>query len=318
MQGVILAAGKGTRLHPITATRTKAMAPVAGKPIVARVLDTLIANGICDFTMIISPDDEDIRHYFTERSHLPADVQVRFEVQNERLGMAHALSLAVPYIQEDFILSACDNLTPPEHIAELIQIHRSQHVHATLSLMEVGPEQLRKSGVVDVRDGRVHGIVEKPAPGEEPSNIASLPLYLFSTKLLEFLPRVQPSKRGEYELQDAIQMLIKSEGPIAGVFTPTRLQLTNAADLLFLNQHYLAQENGRLRAQPDKVGSNTQLIGPLHFDDGVTIGENCVVGPNVYLEAGCYIGNYVELRNAIVLRNRNVADHSQVIEQVIA
>lgn len=318
MQGIILAAGKGTRLHPITATRTKAMAPVAGKPIVARVLDTLIANGISDFTLIISPDDDDIRRYFSERAHLPSNVQVRFEVQHERLGMAHALSLAVPFIREDFILSACDNLTPPEHIAELIQTHRSQQVHATLSLMEVGPEQLRKSGVVDVREGRVYGIVEKPAPGEEPSNIASLPLYLFSTRLLEFLPWVQPSKRGEYELQDAIQMLIESAGPIAGVFTPTRLQLTNAADLLFLNQHYLARENGRLRAQPEKVGTNTRLIGPLHFDDGVIIGENCVVGPNVYLEAGCSIGNHVELRDAIVLRNRSVADHSQVIEQVIA
>ncbi|MCB0107052.1 MAG: NTP transferase domain-containing protein, partial [Caldilineaceae bacterium] len=119
MQGVILAAGKGTRLQPVTPARTKAMAPVAGKPIVARVLDLLVQNGIRDLLLLISPDDSDIRPYF-ER-HLPDGVQLQFVVQHERLGMAHALSLLAPAIHEDFIMSACDNLAPAEHVAAQIE-----------------------------------------------------------------------------------------------------------------------------------------------------------------------------------------------------
>ena len=66
MQAVILAAGRGTRLYPITKTRTKAMCPVAGKPIIERVMDTLIAYGISDFILVISPDDSEIVGYFVE------------------------------------------------------------------------------------------------------------------------------------------------------------------------------------------------------------------------------------------------------------
>ena len=75
MQAVILAAGRGTRLYPITKTRTKAMCPVAGKPIVERVMDTLVANGISEFILVISPDDSDITEYFTHKSTIDARVR---------------------------------------------------------------------------------------------------------------------------------------------------------------------------------------------------------------------------------------------------
>ena len=108
MQAVILAAGRGTRLYPITETRTKAMCPVAGKPIVERVMDTLVVNGISEFILVISPDDSEIIDYFENKSQIKASV--RFVQQHEQLGMGHALLQAAPYIHDDFILSSCDNL----------------------------------------------------------------------------------------------------------------------------------------------------------------------------------------------------------------
>ena len=108
MQGVILAAGRGKRLRPITLKRSKAMAPVLGKPIVERVMEDLAALGVDEFVVVASPDDQELAHHFEQASELQA--RVRIVHQPERLGMAHALNCAAPLIRGDFILSACDNL----------------------------------------------------------------------------------------------------------------------------------------------------------------------------------------------------------------
>ena len=111
MQGIILAAGRGTRLKPITLTRSKAMVPIVGKPIVERVMDDLVANGVDDLILVISPDDKEIVAHFAHNSEIGASV--RFVHQAERLGMAHALQCAAPLIYDDFVLTACDNLVLP-------------------------------------------------------------------------------------------------------------------------------------------------------------------------------------------------------------
>jgi NDP-sugar pyrophosphorylase family protein len=133
MQAVILAAGKGTRLRPITLHRSKAMAPIAGKPMVERVIERMVKNGIDDFILVISDDDQAIRRYFRSEVKLPARFQ--FVTQTERLGMAHAVGLAAPRIRTDFLLSACDSIVPAGHIADLLITHRTRPSGETLSLM---------------------------------------------------------------------------------------------------------------------------------------------------------------------------------------
>lgn len=315
MQGVILAAGKGTRLRPVTETRTKAMAPVAGKPIVARVMELLAQNGIHDFILVVSPDDADIRRYFAQQT--PPGGTVRFVEQAERLGMAHALGRAAPLIRGDFVLSACDNLVPAAHVGELMAALRRGESAGALSLLPVRREQVRSTGVVDLRDGRVWRIVEKPDPADAPSTIASLPLYAFSHRILAHLPAVQPSPRGEYELQDAIQLLIEQDGPLAGVFAPTRIQLTNPADLLALNRHYLQREQGDLPQRASAIGPHTRLIPPVCIEDDVTIGAHCVIGPHVCIEPGARIGDRVHLRDALVLRGATVPAGERVVGRVV-
>lgn len=315
MQGVILAAGKGKRLQPVTPARTKAMAPVAGKPIVARVVDLFLENGIREILLLISPDDADIQPYFAR--HLPDDVSINFVVQEERLGMAHALTLLAPSIKDDFLMSACDNLVPVEHVAALLRVHQAQQANAVLSLMEIDIAQSASTGIVDWQGQWIGRIVEKPQPADAPSNIASLPLYLFAHKLLDYLPRVQPSARGEYELQDAIQLLIEDAGRVTGVLTPQRWQLTNVADLLELNRHFLATEPTSAQILTDALGNHVQLIPPVRIDSASIIGDNCVIGPNVYLEADCQIGADTHLRDVIGLRGATVAPASKIVDTVI-
>jgi NDP-sugar pyrophosphorylase family protein len=317
MQGVILAAGKGSRLQHITLTRSKAMLPILGRPIVERVMLDLVANGVEDFILVVSPDDRYIAQYFRHESDLKAEV--RFVYQTQRLGMANALACAAPLITDDFIISACDNLVSAEHVGRMIDAWQwPAKPNGLLTLMTVEPERLGSVGIVELEGPWVKRIVEKPKPEEAPSNISSLPLYCFSRRILDYLSEVPRSPRGEYELQDAIQMLIERDGRVGGVMCKRRLTLTNAADLLALNQHYLENGTDRPQLAPQTVGPNTQLVTPLRIETGTVIGANCIIGPNVYIERDCRIGDGVTLRNAVVLREAAVPDGTTAVDQVVS
>jgi len=325
MQTVILAAGQGKRLYPLTRQRSKAMLPIAGKPMVERVLDTLIAAGLDDFILVIGKADADIAQHFEGRG-------VQFASQAQPLGAAHALQCAASLITDDFVLSACDNLVTSEDVLRLLNTWQAApRPNAVLTLMPMATERLSQSGVVALdprasfrRPGESAGvegewvtsIVEKPRPGLAPSNLASLPLYCFSRHFIKYLADVQPSPRGEYELQDAIQQLIVHEGKVRGLPVQSRLTLTDAADLLALNRHYLKIEPPLI--EPASIGASTRLIPPLRIEPGAIIGAGCTLGPNVYLERDCRVGDGVVLRDVVVLRGATLADGAALENQVVS
>jgi len=188
--------------------------------------------------------------------------------------------------------------------------------NAVLTLMPMATEQLSQSGVVARGGEWVTSIVEKPRPGLAPSNLASLPLYCFSRHFIKYLADVQLSPRGEYELQDAIQHLIEREGKVRGLPVQSRLTLTDAADLLALNRHYLKIEPPLI--EPASIGASTRLIPPLRIEPGVIIGAGCALGPNVYLERDCRVGDGVVLRDVVVLRGATLADGAALENQVVS
>lgn len=316
MQAVILAAGKGSRLHPITAQRSKAMLPILGKPIVERVMETLASCGIDSFIVVASPGDEYIFRYFREESHFSG--KVRFVMQSERKGMAHALMQAAPLLDGDFVLSACDNLVSEVDTGRLLRLSQEEpRPNGMLTLMRIPAQELGKTGIVEMKDGLIRRIVEKPRPEEAPSDIASLPLYVFSRKILEYLPEVKPSPRGEYELQDAIQMLIERDGNVRGLMVERRLTLTNAADLLAINREFLWRGGSRLLRVTAAVGEDTKFLPPLYIEPGTEIGSGCTIGPNVYIERDCRIGDDVSLRDCVVLRKTYVRAGSAYVGEVV-
>jgi len=301
LQGVILAAGRGKRLRPLTLKRSKAMLPILGKPMVARVMENIAEAGIREFILVVSSKDEELTSYF-ERCP-----EVRFAFQEEPLGTAHALNCAAHLIKGDFLLSACDSLVPPNHIAEVIRTHRLNDADAVLSLQRVDRSELSRLSVVEMEENSVIRIVEKPSPAEAPTNIASLPLYVLPPAILNYLDEVPLSPRGEYEIQDAIQMLIDQGKKIKGVFTEERLDLTKPEDLLSINLRYLAQGRDAEIASA-ALKADTKIIPPVRIEEGITIGEDCTIGPYVYLERGCELGPRVRIREAVVLRGTKVME----------
>jgi len=238
MQAVILAAGLGIRLQPVTRDRSKAMAPTLGRPLVERAMMPYAANGITDFVLVVGADDEEIKRHFTYRSGI--EVRIRFAVQEERLGMAHALAAAAEFIEGPFVLSACDSLVSGEHVGEVLRAADS--ADAVLSLLDVESGLVARSASVELDGIWVRRIVEKPVPGEATSNTVSLPHYVFPRRLIDHLAGVGRSVRGEYEIQDAIQALINDGGTVVGIRAAERCQVSTPEDLLALTMQLLREE----------------------------------------------------------------------------
>jgi NDP-sugar pyrophosphorylase family protein len=314
MQTVVLAAGLGTRLSPVTGDRSKAMVPVVGRPLVELAIDPMVKCGLTDFVFVIGPQDFEIRRRFDNKAD--RDRSVRFVVQEQRLGMAHALAVAAPHLDGPFVLTACDSLIGENHVADLLRAHSGSS--AVLSLMEVAPERVCRSAAVELDGDTVRRIVEKPASGEAPSNTVSLPHYILPHSLLDLLTEIEPSPRGEIELQSAIQGLIDRGGDVVGVRTDSRRQVSNPDDLLRLNLEVLRSVGAGHAESAPEMDPTMVLTAPFLVEDGVSLGRNCVIGPNAYLERGCVIGDGAVVRDSVILRNAVVAGGQRVRGELLS
>ena len=157
----------------------------------------------------------------------------------------------------------------------------------------------------------------KPKPKEIHSNIGSIPLYVFSQKILELLRNIPLSTRGEYELQAAIQLLIDHKEKVRAIEISGRKDLTKPEDLLSINLDFLKKHSISEIKTGGKIGRNTQLMPPFFIEESVEIGSNCLIGPNVYIEHGSTIFDEVHLQDVVVLRNRTVPAGASIDQKLV-
>lgn len=316
VQAVILAAGRGTRLGELSQKRSKAMQPVIGEPMVGRALQELQACGIERFVVVHQPGDQELLRYFEAPRW--SSLEIELVPQPEQLGSAHAMQLAAHKIHSDFLLTACDNLFQPDELKEFISSWRSRdELNGLMALIPTPDDLLSRSGVVGLDGNWVTHLVEKPSLEQAPSNIVSMSLYCFSRRLLDYLPSVKPSPRGEYELPGAIQRLIEEHGFVGGHFFTSRLTLTTANDLLEINLEYLRRLGCAFVGDGAQHDQETSIHAPVHLEAGAQVGAGCTIGPYVFLERGCRVGDGARLTNTLVLQEAQVPAGAVLENQVV-
>lgn len=314
-QVVVLAAGRGKRMEPLTHKLPKALVPVVNMPIIERIIRDFIAAGAKDFIIVVSYPDGPIRDYLTQEADL--GITLRFAYQKEKLGMAHALMAAGDMITSRwFMVVACDNLYPLEHLKGIIEHWRESESDAVLSLMKVPLAEVYPNAIVKIEKGRITKIVEKPKKGEVFSQIISLPLYLLPQETLQFLPKTPLSPRGEYELQDSIQWLIDSGFNAQGVLTTERYNLTTLNDLILINKIYLEKYRHTLSSDRRRW-KKVNIIDPVYISPEVEIGDGSEVGPWVTVGRGCSIGRRVKISESVIIPGAVVEDNLEVVNRVV-
>jgi len=315
MIAVILAGGVGKRLRGIARRISKAMLPILGVPITAKIIEQILdETPIRRFVIVVRKANQDIALYFRDKP--PRGAEIQFVFQPEPLGMADALKKVAEQspLETDFLLTACDNLYEKGAVSDLCRIHHGGDFDGTLCLLRMTKEEIAgKSAAVYLDSGRVSRIVEKPALEEIETELASIPLYIFTPKLLEYVPRVRPSKRGEYELQDAIQMLIDDGGKLGYTITNWRWTVTKPEDLLAINLEMLKSR------EPDEAIEipAVEIEQPVLIEEPCELLEGSHIGPNVYIGAESIIGRDCRLSNCLVLSGANVPDGTHADNDIL-
>lgn len=299
---LILAAGRGSRLKEVTANRSKAMAPIAGKPIIGRVIDSLRDAGISHFIVIGAPHDTELKRFCASLAN------TLFLIQERPLGSGDALRSAADHAPDRFIVCACDSLIPSSDIQELVIRHTPESV-ATLSVIEVDPSlSLSARSVVAVHDDRVTDFIEKPKESERFSNLSSLPLYVLTRNIFPALARLGPSPRGEYELPEVFREYIQTGKVVRAVRASNRFDLTDQRDLLALNERFLKELTPDRQIHPSvMVPPSAVILAPVLIEEGVVIGANTTVGPLVFIERNAVIESERTVAHTVVLRGARVS-----------
>jgi len=205
MQAVVLAAGKGSRLRPLTEDKPKVLVTINGTPLIQDVFDNLINAGADALVVVVGYKAEQIIDYFGDAYR---DVPITYAHQREQLGLAHAILQAEPHIDGEFMLMLGDNVFRG-NLGDVTNRQQEDRADAAFLVEEVPYEDASRYGVLNTNEyGEVVEVVEKP--DDPPSNLVMTGFYTFTPAIFHACHLVQPSDRGEYELPDAIDLLIQS------------------------------------------------------------------------------------------------------------
>jgi glucose-1-phosphate thymidylyltransferase len=316
MKGLILSGGKGTRMRPLTYTSAKQLIPVANKPVLQYGIEAIVAAGIEDVAIIVSPETGgEIRAAIGDGKRLGANIT--YVEQDAPRGLAHAVLTAEPFLRDSpFVMYLGDNLL--QHgITPLVEEYRSIDCNSEILLTKVpNPSQF---GVAELNgSGRVTRLTEKPPHPK--SDLALVGVYMFDKTIFEAARAIKPSKRGELEITDAIQWLLDNGYSVHPHIVKGWWKDTGKIeDMLEANRTVLDTFERDVRG---KCVGSCQIEGKVVVEEGAQIIDSVIRGPviigadakiqNAYVGPYTSIGpkcgvEHCEIENSIVLENSTIA-----------
>jgi UDP-N-acetylglucosamine diphosphorylase/glucosamine-1-phosphate N-acetyltransferase len=320
-KAVVLAAGEGSRMRPLTYTRPKVMLPIANKPILEYLITEMRQAGINEFVFIVGYHDEQIRDYFGNGAGWGVDIQ--YFNQRAQKGTADALRQVQGFVKDSFIMINGDVIINRQDIQRLYQQDGS-----VMSVIEL--PDVTGMGVIEVEQGKVTRIYEKSA--NPPTNMANAGLYLFTPDIFEAIEKTGKSPRDEYEITDSIQVLIDDSKVVSYLVINEWMDLTYPWHLLLANEKLLASMEPHCTGEIEpnvvikgavSIGQGTVVRSGSYIVGPVIIGQNCEIGPNCYIRPStsignsCHVGAAVEIKNSIIMSGTKIPHFNYVGDSVI-
>ncbi|MBE7386069.1 MAG: glucose-1-phosphate thymidylyltransferase [Leptolyngbya sp. SIO1E4] len=315
MKALILSGGKGTRLRPLTYTGAKQLVPVVNKPILWYGIEQIVAAGITDIGIIISPETGDEIQQVTGAGDR-FGARITYIPQNSPDGLAHAVKIAQPFLGDSpFLMYLGDNLIQ-DSLVGFVEQFIQQSLDAMILLKQVpNPSAF---GVAELNDQRqVVKLVEKPK--QPPSNFALVGVYLFAPRVHGAIATLRPSARGELEITDAIQSLVDAGKTVmAQQLHGWWLDTGKKDDLLAANQIILDETLST--AIEGQIDDGTEISGRVRIGQGSTILNSTIRGPvvigkNCHIE-NCFVGSYSSIADEVRLIDVEM-DHSVILKGAV-
>jgi glucose-1-phosphate thymidylyltransferase len=321
MKGLILSGGKGTRLFPLTYTCAKQLVPVANKPVLFRVIESIKEAGITEIGLVVGDTAPDIKEAVGDGARW--DVRIIYIPQEAPLGLAHAVKISEEFLGTDrFVMFLGDNVIQGG-ISGLIRQFESSDCNAQIVLTKVANPQ--QYGVAVLKNGTIVRLVEKPR--DPPSDLALVGIYMFDHHVFEAVNAIKPSWRNELEITDAIQYLV-DHGYAVHPYVHTGWWIDTGApgDMLDANRLVLDEMEPRIEGYVDR---SSKIIGKVTVQKGAEIIGSVIRGPAIIGEetriVNAYIGPFTaiyhhvlveksEIEHSIVLEHSHIVDIPQRIE----
>ena len=312
---VVLAAGEGIRLRPLTANRPKPMLPAGTRPILEHVLNALIDTGVDDIHLVVGYQANRVRSHFGPTYR---DVPITYHTQTNQLGSGHALLQAREGPEESFLLVNGDQIVDHRIIEAVGEAHANA---ATMAVVE-GPEAA-DYGAVGLDGEEITELIEQPANGEY--RLFNAGVYAFTQRIFETLEALSV-ERGELPLTAAIQQLIGAEDyGVGGVRTDRFwMDATHPWDLLSLSRALLARgwvdppatDSDIYVDDTAHVHPDATLVGPVVVDSDAVVEAGAVVGPYAAIGSSATVGAGSVLRDVVVDTDTTIGPNTTAIELV--
>lgn len=320
MKAVILAAGHGTRLWPLSESMPKVLISIGNRPIIDYVVDALVANSIKDIAVVVGYHKEAVMTYLGDGSQ--RGIKITYYNQNRPLGTAHALLCARPFLDEPFLVVPGDNLIDSRVVKDAIEASSGNVLVLTQSNMT------SEYGVVSTRGKRVVNIMEKPK--NSTANVISTGIYLLQPEVLPML---------DYELSQGLNGISSAVAKnldhidLEGVMTsgewrdaiyPWDILHMNSRAMSFNGQTVLGNMEERVTLKgPVHIGKGTRIRSGCYIEGPVHIGEGCDIGPFVTIFPGTSIGNevqvdpYTMISGSVVYDAVSIGSHCNVSRSLV-
>lgn len=286
MKALVLAGGSGTRMRPMTHTSAKQLLPVANKPVIFYILESIAAAGIKDVGIVVGATGEQIRSAVGDGSAFGLDI-IYIE-QPEPLGLAHAVLISQEWLgDDDFLMYLGDNFLS-DGVAAYVQNFQDEPSDAWILLTHSDDPQ--SFGVAELDEaGRVIGLEEKPDFPK--TDLILVGLYIFTPLVHEAIRHISPSRRGELEITDAIQWLLAGGRDVgAEVLTGYWKDTGSVHDILDVNRMLLERLATRVEGDVDDA---SEIVGQVEIAAGVTVRNSRIVGPAAIRAGARIFDSYV-------------------------
>jgi len=325
LKALVLAAGEGTRLRPLTSNVPKPLLLVAGKPFLSHIFDALKAGGVSDISLLVGWKANRIKEFYGDGSKL--GLKISYLEQKERLGTANAVGHGEETIDEPFFCINGDVVISERDVKAM---RSAYEIKGRMVLGAVTVPNPSAFGVVEEKDGMLVRIIEKPK--QPPSDLINAGMFIFDPSIFEEIRRTGKSPRGEYEITDTLTTIARTEGVMVHRIVTEWIDVGRPWDLLQANEIFMSRLVGRVEGEVEPgttlkgnvvvekgalVRSGSYVLGPAYISKGCEVGPNCYIRGGTCLGPDVKVGASVEVKNSVIMAGTHMPHHNYVGDSII-
>lgn len=312
MKAVLLAAGVGQRLRPVTNLIPKQMIGIGGKPLLEYIINDIISLGFDKICIVIGHHGDQIKNYFDEVRRF--NVTIEYVTQQEYKGTADATNYARKFVGKDKFLLYLSDTIIPKGLHEHVQCMLTEDSEANILSAKVSLDKIANAGNIEDENGYVKKIVEKSSTSK--SDLAWAGVALFrSNSIFQIIEKLTSSLRGEYEITDAMNLMLANNELIKNHICDEYIDAGTPDGLIEATKFILTN-----RCQPNRNNAELtkfEIIEPVYIGKQCSIGNNVKIGPFVSIGNNVTIEDNVELKETLVLDDSNISRNQNIVKSIV-